>query len=54
MPPLARNLTAFSNVIYRPKSNLIVSGEYRYLWTYGYVGPYRTATQVNLAAGVSF
>jgi hypothetical protein len=53
-PPLARNREALTNVIYRPKSNLLLSAEYRYMWTFGYVGPRRTAAHVNLAAGVSF
>jgi hypothetical protein len=50
----ARNRLAFTNVVFRPKSILLFSGEYRYIWTYGYSGPAVTASQANLAVGVSF
>jgi hypothetical protein len=53
-PPLARNRAAFGNVIFHPKSNLLLGGEYRKIWTYGYKGRNNTADQVNVAAGVSF
>lgn len=52
--PLARNRTAFANVIFRPRSNLVLSGEYRRFWTYSYIGPVAMANQINLAAGISF
>jgi hypothetical protein len=52
--PMARNRTAFSNVIFRPRSNLVLSAEYRKIWTYGYIGPAALASQVNLGAGISF
>lgn len=50
----ARNRTVSGNVIFRPRSNLLLSAEYRKLWTWGYVGPGLTASQINLAAGISF
>jgi hypothetical protein len=54
MTPLARNRTVFSNIIYQPRSNLLLSAEFRRIWTYGYIGPVNTADQVNLGAGVRF
>jgi hypothetical protein len=54
MAPLARNRAAFGNVIFRPKSNLLLSVEYRKIWTYGYKGERNSADQVNIGAGVSF
>jgi hypothetical protein len=50
----ARNRAAFVNTIYRPKSNLLFSVEYRKIWTYSYTGVGNRADQVNVAAGVSF
>jgi hypothetical protein len=52
--PMARNRAAFGNAIYHVKSNVILSLEYRKLWTYRYTGVRSTADQVNLGAGVSF
>jgi len=52
--PLARNRAAFGNVIYRPKSNLLLSVEYRKVWTYSYDGLRNSADQVNIGGGVSF
>jgi hypothetical protein len=54
MPPLARNRAAFGNVIFRPKSNLLLSVEYRKIWTYGYTGQSNSVNQVNVGAGVGF
>ncbi len=54
MTPLARNRAAFGNVIFHPRSNLLLSAEYRKIWTYGYVGPVSSGDQINLGAGVSF
>jgi hypothetical protein len=54
MAPLARNRAAFGNVIFHPKSNLLMSVEYRKIWTYGYEGQENSADQVNVGAGVSF
>jgi hypothetical protein len=50
----ARNRTGFANAVFRPKSNLLLSVEYRKLWTWRYVGAGNQADQVNVAAGVSF
>jgi hypothetical protein len=50
----ARNRAALVNTIYRPKSNLLFSVEYRKIWTYQYTGVGNRADQVNVAAGVSF
>jgi hypothetical protein len=52
--PMARNRAAFGNAIYHLKSNVILSLEYRKLWTYRYTGVRNTADQVNVGAGVSF
>jgi hypothetical protein len=51
---LARNRATFGNAIFRPKSNLLLSVEYRKIWTYGYKGDENSASQVNIGAGVSF
>jgi hypothetical protein len=50
----ARNRAAFGNAIYHVKSNVVLSLEYRKLWTYRYTGTNDTADQVNIGAGVSF
>jgi hypothetical protein len=49
-----RNHAAFGNVIFRPRSNLLLSLEYRKLWTWDFQGHRNLADQINLAAGVSF
>lgn len=51
---LSRNRVAFGNVIYHPRSNLVLSFEYRHIWTWQANGASRTADQVNLGAGISF
>lgn len=50
---LAANRSSMFNFIYRPRSNLLVSGEYRHLHT-NEIGSYNTAEQVNLMMGVLF
>ncbi|HWR14676.1 MAG TPA: hypothetical protein VN577_07590 [Terriglobales bacterium] len=50
----ARNRVGFVNAVYRPKSNLLLSVEYRKLWTWRYTGAGNSADQVNVGAGVSF
>jgi regulator of replication initiation timing len=50
---LAANRSSMFNFIYRPRSNLLVSGEYRHLHTTE-IGSYNTAGQVNLVMGVLF
>ena len=50
-----RNRAGFGNVIYRPRSNVLFSVEYRKLWTYSVLSNRpNTADQVNVGAGVSF
>jgi len=51
---LARNLTPMANVIYRPRSNLVTSVEYRYLRTYQLDSLPNTAHHVNLSLGYIF
>ena len=51
---ITRNSSAFANIIYHPRSNLILSLEYRRLWTLEIDdGPY-DANQVNIGIGVLF
>ena len=50
---LTANRSEMVNFIYRPHSDLLVSGEYRHLRT-PQVGAYYTADQVNLMMGVLF
>jgi hypothetical protein len=53
-PMLARNLGGFTNVIFRPRSDLLFSAEYRHLRTYTIdYGP-SNADHVNLMMGVLF
>jgi hypothetical protein len=53
-PSLARNRGAFFNFIYRPRSDLLFSGEYHRLQTFSILGNSDTADQVNLSIGVLF
>jgi hypothetical protein len=53
-PDLTRNRSAFTNVIYHPRSNLVLSLEYRRLWSYYNTEANQTANQVNLGIGVLF
>jgi hypothetical protein len=50
---LAANRTAMANFIYRPRSDLLLSGEYRHLRT-SQIGTLNNADQVNLMMGVLF
>ena len=52
--PILRNWTTMVNVIDRPKSNLLLSVEYRHLNTVLFGGQTRTAEHVNLGVGVAF
>ncbi len=53
-PALARNLGSFANVIFRPRSDVLFSAEYRHLKTYNIdYGP-NSADHVNLMMGVLF
>ena len=45
---------ALINVIYRPRSDLLFSGEYRHLRTFETFGSTPTAEQVNMTMGVLF
>lgn len=51
---LTRNRGAFTNVIYHPRSDLILSLEYRRLWSYYVNDAKQKAGQVNLGIGVLF
>ena len=50
---LTANRSAMMNFIYRPRSDLLFSGEYRWLRT-SEIGSLNTADQVNLIMGVLF
>ena len=51
---LVRNRGSFVNFIYRPRSNLLFSAEYRHLRTFDISNESWTADQVNLMMGVLF
>jgi hypothetical protein len=53
-PTLAQNRAAFVNFIYRPRSNLLFSAEYRHLRTSLIDDGDRAADQVNLIMGILF
>lgn len=53
-PTLAQNRSAFVNFVYRPRSNLLFSSEYRYLQTFQIDQGSQTSGQVNLMMGVLF
>ena len=53
-PTLTRNQGAFGNVIYRPRSDLLFSLEYRRLKTFTIYEDNATAGQVNLGMGILF
>lgn len=50
----ARNRTLVANVIYRPKTYLIFSPEYRRIWTWPIYGQGNTADVFTLSAGYQF
>jgi hypothetical protein len=50
----ARNQMIFANYIFRPRSDLLFSAEYRRLRTYEITGPADSAGQVGLAVGFLF
>ena len=52
--PYLRNWTTMFNVIEHPRSNLMLSLEYRHLNTVEFSGKRDTADHVNLGVGVSF
>jgi hypothetical protein len=51
---VVRNRGSFGNVIYRPRSDVVLSAEYRYLRTFALNNHDWTAHQVNLMMGVLF
>jgi outer membrane murein-binding lipoprotein Lpp len=53
-PTLARNQGSFANMIYRPRSDLLFSAEYRHLTTYTITNGGNEAGQLNLMMGVLF
>ena len=53
-PSLAQNRSALGNVIFRPRSNLLFSGEYRYLRTFVLDSGNQNAEQVNVMMGILF
>ncbi len=53
-PSLARNGAGFANVIFRPRSDLLFSAEYRHLKTYSIDRGPNSAQHVNLMMGVLF
>lgn len=53
-PNLARNHGSFVNFIYRPRSDLLFSAEYRHLTTYTIEGSGNNADHLNLMMGVLF
>jgi hypothetical protein len=53
-PTLARNRSSLVNFIYRPRSNLLLSTEYRHLRTYHLDNENYPADQVNMMMGILF
>jgi hypothetical protein len=53
-PTLARNQGSFVNMIYRPRSDLLFSAEYRHITTYSLTDGSNNAGQLNLMMGVLF
>ena len=53
-PTLARNQVALANFIYRPRSNLLFSSEYRHLKTFHINDNINAASQLNLMMGILF
>lgn len=51
---LGRNQTGFFNFIYRARSNVLFSGEYRRIWTFEKYEPKHTANVIGLSMGVLF
>ncbi len=53
-PKLSKNRGTLLNFIYRPRSNLLFSAEYRHLSTFDIYTAAKTADHVNLMMGVLF
>lgn len=53
-PRLSQNRAALANFVYRPRSNLLFSAEYRHLTTFQIDNDSYSADQVNLIMGILF
>lgn len=53
-PALAQNRASILNFIYRPRSDLLLSTEYRHLRTFDIHQSTQTAEQINLSMGILF
>jgi hypothetical protein len=53
-PAVARNQSAFGNFIYRPRSDVLFSLEYRYFRTFSINGSSEAADHINVGVGVLF
>lgn len=53
-PSLSQNRGALINFVYRPRSDLLFSSEYRHLRTFQIQGTSQTAEQINLMMGILF
>ncbi|HEY4362181.1 MAG TPA: hypothetical protein VGN17_14490 [Bryobacteraceae bacterium] len=51
---VSRNANGFLNVIYKARSNLLFSVEYRRLWTSHFSSPQHAADHVGIGAGIIF
>ena len=51
---LSRNLSPLVNFIYQPRSDVLLSAEYRYLQTFLLNGGSQNANLVNLSLGYTF
>src|SRR5262249_30268688 len=51
---VARNRGSLFNFIYRPRSDLVLSVEYRHLRTFMIQGPSQSADHINLGMGILF
>ena len=51
---LARNRAFFGNVIYSPKTYLLLSLEYRRLWSHYATGPVNFSDVIGIGAGYRF
>jgi hypothetical protein len=52
--PFMKNNSYMSNLIFKPRSNIRIAGEYRWIKTEFYAQPFADAHHFNIAAGVSF
>jgi hypothetical protein len=53
-PTIVRNVGSLGNIIYRPRSNVILSTEYRHISTAGIFGDHNSANQLNMIMGILF